>query len=573
VRSGSIEPSMRSLHPSPTFLRRTRELIAAHTPMRAAGRSPASALRRAWRWLGNPFVLAFALISPGFISAMDPGPRHFSWSVLLFLGIASVANLINAQIFQHPHLQPFAFLPVDPRQVLRRQGRTAARLIGILSVAGGIGFAFAAARLPGPHDVGSILLAGALVTALFPALAIAYALAAQRSAWLATPLAFSFPVTVLLMILLRSSSWTQERVVTLLNAHGDLLSALLPTGWIVLPWSAITGRDSWHRLAALVPLVPLVGTLPMNLRWLSDHYSFRESILLNLFLEAPENSDDELIESVANAQQSPSSRGETAIVDDILARWFLASGLAETPGRIERMIWTWWTPRERVVAEFLRPEWPDWSGRWRMGSIVLACTIPISVTLGLWMPEWLPVSFIGYACGALYLLPVSAGFTLHPVVMGDSGVQSCPIHSVPIRLAEVASLQWKAAVTRSLAALPVSGATGALAVGMQGGGYGLGGLIGIQVALIWCAIRPGVTVYRFQSINRTWMKGPVSLIGLGFVALVLLLNLVGLIAAAVPFAGLAAVVLLLPLNYGALRWVCFLLDRHGIDAVRPVTPP
>lgn len=529
-------------------------------------------MRRAWRWLGNPFGLAFALISPGFISAMDPGPRHFSWSVLLFLGVASVANLISAQISHHPHLQPFAFLPVDPRQVLRRQGIAAARLIGILSIAGGIGFGFAATQLPGPHDAGSILLAGALITLLFPVLAVAYALAAQRSAWLATPLALAAPLTVVLMILLRSSSWSRERALTLLNAHGDLLSALLPTGWIVLPWAAITGRNSWHHLAALVPLVPLVGTLPMNLRWLSDHYSFRESILLNLFLEAPENSDDELIESVANAQQSPPSRGKTAIVDDILARRFLASGLAETPGRIEQMIWTWWTPRERVVAEFLRTKWPDWSGRWRMGSMVLACTIPISVTLGLWLPDWMPVSFVGFACGALYLLPISAGFTLHPVVMGDSGIQSCPIHSAPIRLAEVASLQWKATVIRSLAALPVSGATGALVAGLQGGGYGLGGLIGIQVALIWCAIRPGLTVYRFQAITHTWIKGPVSLIGLGLVVLVLLLDLVGLIAAAAPFAGLAAVVLLLPLNYGALRWVCFLLDRYGIDAVRPVTP-
>lgn len=564
---------MRSLQPSPTFLRRTRELLAAEPQTRAVGRSPASVLRRSWRWIGNPFVLAFGLISPGFISAMDPGPRHFSWSILLFLGIASVANIINAQIHQHPHLPTFAFLPVDPRQVLRRQGMTAARLIGILALAGGVGFAIAATQLPGPQDAGSILLAGTLMAVLFPVLATAYALAAQRSAWLATPLALALPVTVLLMILLRSSSWAKERVVTLLNAHGDLLSALLPTGWIVLPWSAITGRESWHRMAALVPLIPLVATLPMNLRWLSDHYSFRESILLHLFLEAPEDSDDELIESVASAQQSPASRGETAIVDDIQARWFLTSRLEETPGRIERLIWTWWTPRERVVAEFLHPEWPDWSGRWRMGSIVLACTIPISVTLGLWMPEWLAVSFIGYACGALYLLPVSAGFNLHPVGLGDSGMQACPIHSVPIRLAEVASLQWKAAIVRSLAALPVSGATGALAVGMQGGGYGLGALIGIQVALIWCAIRPGLTVYRFQAINRTWMKGLVSKLALGGAAVVLVLDLLGLVASAIPFAGLAAVVVLLPLNYGMLRWACFLLDRHGIDAVRPITTP
>jgi hypothetical protein len=68
------------------------------------------------------------------------------------------------------------------------------------------------------------------------------------------------------------------------------------------------------------------------------------------------------------------------------------------------------------------------------------------------------------------------------------------------------------------------------------------------------------------------MKGFISKLALAFVVLVLILDLVGLFACAFPFAGLAAVAALLPLNYLALRFTCRLLDRHGVDAITPIQP-
>ena len=563
---------MRGIQPSPEFLARTRQLLAATRNTRGVGRNLYSWIGVLFRWTGNPFVLGIAVVAPPFIGAMDPAPRHFSLSLLLFIGIAYVGFIIDANIRSHPHLALFALLPVAPIDVLRRQAARAARHIAFMSAAAGIGFAILAFNLPSGTGLGMSILAGLLIAVAFPLVAVTYALAAARSRWLAMPMAIALPATVILLLSIKGSKWVEGRVEQLMTAHGDLLAAFLPTGWVILPWSALVENGPWHLTVALVPLVPLLATLPLNLRWTRDHYRYRDAILLNLFLEAPEDADEELTESVAIAHQSPPSRGETAIVDDILNRAFLASNLEPPPGRIEALVWQWWTPRERTVAEYLRLSWPDWSSRWGTGSIVLACTVPVSVTLGLWAPDWLPISFIGYAAGALYLLPISSSFTLRPAVMADSEVQVSPIHVLPVRFAEVATIQWKATVVRALAALPVTAATAAIASGFLGHGYGVGALIGAQVALIWIAIRPALTIYRFQAINRGWMKGLVSYLGLALVIAVLLLDLLGLMVCIMPVGGLIATAVLLPVNYLALRLTTALLARRGIDSIQPIPP-
>ncbi len=563
---------MWGIQPSPEFLVRTRRLLAAARTTRGVGRNLYSWIRVLFRWTGNPFVLGIAIVAPPFIGAMDPAPRHFSLSLLLFIGIAYVGFVIDANLRNHPHLALFALLPVAPIDVLRRQAARAARHIAFISVAAGAGFAILASHLRTGPGFGVPILAGLLIAVAFPLVAVTYALAAARSRWLAVPMAISLPATVILLLSIKGSKWVEARVEQLMTAHGDLLAALLPTGWVILPWSALVENGPWHLAVALIPLVPLLSTLPLNLRWTCANYQYRDAILLDLFLETPEDADEELAESVAIAQQSPPSRGETAIVDDILNRSFLTSNLENPPGRIEALVWRWWTPRERTVAEYLRLSWPDWSTRWGTGSIVLACTVPVSVTLGLWAPDWLPLSFIGYAAGSLYLLPLSSSFTLRPAVMADTGIQICPIHVLPVRFSEVATVQWKATVVRALAALPVSTATAAIASGFLGHGYGVGALIGAQVALIWIAIRPALTIYRFQAVNRGWMKGLVSYLGLAFVVAVLLLDLLGLMVCIIPIGGLIAAAALLPVNYLALRLTIALLARRGIDSITPIPP-
>ena len=561
---------MWGIQPSPEFLARTRQLLAATRNTRGVGRNLYAWIDVLFRWTGNPFVLGIAFVAPPLIGTLDPAPRHFSLSLLLFIGIAYVGFIIDSQVRNHPHLVLFALLPVHPIDVFHRQAARAARHIGFMSAAAGIGFAILAFNLHSSTGLGMPLLAGLLIALFFPVVAVTYALAAARSRWLAVPMALSLPVTVLLLLAIKGSKGFETRVGQLMSAHGDLLAAFLPTGWIVLPWSALIENGPWHLAVALVPLVPLLATLPLNLRWTRDHYRYRDAILLNLFLEAPEDADEELTESVAIAHQSPPSRGETAIVDDILNRAFLSSNLKHPPGRIEALVWQWWTPRQRLVAEYLRLSWPDWSGRWGTGSIILACTIPVSVTLGLWAPDWLPISFIGYVAGALYLLPISSSFTLRPTVLADSGIQVSPIHVLPVSFAEVATVQWKATVIRALAALPVSTATAAIASGFLGHGYGVGALIGAQVALIWVAIRPALTVYRFQAVNRGWMKGLISYLGLAFVVAILLLDILGVMLCAIPGAGLIATAALLPVNYLALRLTTGLLARRGIDSIHAV---
>ena len=167
-------------------------------------------------------------------------------------------------------------------------------------------------------------------------------------------------------------------------------------------------------------------------------------------------------------------------------------------------------------------------------------------------------------------MPISSSFTLRPTVLADSGIQVCPLHVLPVSFADVATVQWKATLIRALAALPVSTATAAIASGFLGHGYGVGALIGAQVALIWVAVRPALTVYRFQAVNRGWMKGLISYLGLAFVVALLLLDILGVLLCAIPGAGLIATAALLPVNYLALRLTIALLARRGIDSIQPI---
>lgn len=564
---------MNALRPDPRFLAAVRSRIAQAPPARPVTRPFKSRLYGAIHRFGNPFTLLASLVVPSFIVHLDGGQSVFGWSVLLFLGIAQLASVFHAHLQQHPHLVPFSFLPVETSRVLRRQANGILTRLAGLSIGAGIGFGIAAHTLQPDAPLHIPLASGLLMAVAFPTLAAAYILAAQRSAWLATPLSFALPVTVLLLIGFKSSTWVQTRIGTLLETRGDLCAAFLPTGWIVLPWHSLTTQSNWAALAALVPLAIAAASIPYNLRWTARSFEFREAILLGLFLEPPEDADEELAESVAIAQQRPSSRGETAITDDILERRFLVPSLAEPPGRIEELVWKWWTPRERIVAEYLRLYWPEWSSRWRLGAILLAITIPASVLLGILLPDWMPVSFIGFAAAALYIFPVTGSFTLRPSVLADSAIQQCPIHTLPVTLAETGRLLWKATAIRSLAALPISSVSAALALGFQGEGYLMGAAIGAQAALIWTAIRPGITVYRFQTLQRGWMPGFYSKLLLGFLALVLILDIAGVLLCAIPLVGFLAIAILAPLNHLAFVLTCRCLDRRRVDALKPVDTP
>jgi hypothetical protein len=150
-----------------SFLRETRDRCRSHPD-----RNPQRTVRRRFfksdiDQFGHPIVLLFAAISPILISLMNPGPRHFAWACLLFVGIAWVAQTITSFLFEHPHLLPFSIHPADESEVFHRQFALAGRKLAGIGVAFGIGFGTAAWRIQ-EAPAHRWLLGGATMAVLFP---------------------------------------------------------------------------------------------------------------------------------------------------------------------------------------------------------------------------------------------------------------------------------------------------------------------------------------------------------------------------------------------------------------------
>ncbi len=556
----------------PDFLRHTRQCCRA-LPSQGRARSFLNArLRQALFQFGHPILLLFALLAPIFPVWLEPGPRHFAWACMLYIGIAHVASILTSFLFSHPHLLPLALHPIHDSDVFHRQIQLALRPIAGLAIALGTGFGIAASRLDGFDPLRDVLC-GLAMTVIFPLFALGYSFAAFRWNWLGWPMRFALPLSALLLVLVKASTRVEAVVHRVLVSHGDLLTAFLPTGWIVLPWAAATGSGATHLLYALPPLFVVLAFLPVGFGHLRFHYRFRDAVLLNTFLEVPEEADEDFAEAVHAAQNAPASRGRTAILDDLEARHFLSPQLPEPGARIERWVWRWWSPRERLVAEFLRREWPSWTQHWKTGSLLLIASLVSLFVLRRFDQEWYLMTLIGFGIALLFLLPWSASFNIESIPVPGPNIMVSPLHAVPIRLAEIARLQFKLVVVRSLVALPVLAPAGAFVIWIiqDNSPIWTGAVAGAQLALFPIVARPLLTVYRFHTVLGRWMPGFIAALAFGLVILAALLTLVSLILAFLPFIGLVPLGIVLALNTLTLWITCRLLSSRGIDAVRTVT--
>lgn len=285
------------LRARPDFLRNTRQCCRDFQSRRRTPSFLNSRLRQALFVYGHPVLLLFAVVAPIFPAWLEPGPRHFAWACMLYIPTAWVAGLLSDFLFSHPHLLPLALHPAHEPAVFNRQFRLALRPVAGLSIALGTGFGIAVARIDSSNPLRAVLC-GLLMAGFFPLFALSYSFAAFRWNWLAWPMRLALPLSALLLVSVKAITRLGEFVHRLLISHGDLLSALLPTGWIVLPWAAAAGSGANHLLYALPPLLVVIAFLPVGLTHLRFHYRFRDAVLLNTYLEVPDEADEGLAEAV-----------------------------------------------------------------------------------------------------------------------------------------------------------------------------------------------------------------------------------------------------------------------------------
>jgi hypothetical protein len=560
------------LRARPDFLRNTRKECR---PLQS-GRRPRSflnaRLRDALFQFGHPLLLLVAIVAPIFPAWLQPGPRHFAWACMLYIGTAHVAGLLANSLFNHPHLLPLALYPARDPAVFNRQFQLALRPVAGLAIALGTGFGIARSQIDSPNLLRN-LLCGLLMAGFFPLFALSYSFASFRWHWLGWPMRLALPLSALLLVIVKAVTRIEELIHRLLISHGDLLTALLPTGWVVLPWAAAAGSGAHHLLFALPPLLVVLAHLPVGFAHLRFHYRFRDAVLLNVYLEVPDEAEDALADAVHAAQAAPGFRGRTAVLDDLETRRFLAPQLPEPSAPIERWVWRWWSSRERLVAEFLRREWPAWTHQWKIGSLILVASLVSLFVLHRFTDRWHLLALIGFGIGLLFLLPWAASFNIEAIPLPGPNILFSPLHAVPIHLAEVALLQLKAVVIRSLVALPILASTGSaiLWILRDNGPLWSGAAIGAQLALFPIVARPLLTVYRFHTVLGRWMPGFIPALAFGLVILAALLTLTALILSFIPLLGLIPLIVVLALNSLTLRITCRLLASRGIDAVQTGT--
>ena len=364
----------------------------------------------------------------------------------------------------------------------------------------------------------------------------------------------------------------KERLLGWLNDYGELITGLLPTGWLIGPghrWLTGAGHPSdWLWL--LLPL-GLGSWLPPSLCWLGRNFHFREAVLLDYASEAPEGLSDEDRQAFSGQLEPPPKVGVTDATDRILSRDFLAPAAAPTSGWIERQVWRWWTPRQRLLAEWDWAAEPGWTSAWKTGSLLLGGSVLVTLlgrALGWVFLEWaLPV---GGGLGGLILLPFWIALSGGRLQSGASQpVRLSEFGLMPRGMGETLALVTKASLVRILAAMPVVVPYGTVVALMLDRPWWVGADFGLRACFVAGAITPVLLVTRVAKTTNDIRLGRFrALLVLGWHLACLTLLGTALVAGFMADAGwwfLAAAPLVGRLWERGYRWA---LDRLWFDLLR-----
>ena len=484
-----------------------------HSRLRAAVQATGAPRRvHRWRWLrstqlGNAgaSIAIFGVVCLG-ISVAEPlaGPgRRALLSVLALLVALNLHGLLLKAIYQHPDLLAQALLPASREWVFRRQLRLGLRQLLWLPLAGAVVAWIVqgtgrGTEVPWPlAGLAGALLGTYLVALGFLALRWRHAARAYGLGWVG------------LVTLWLGSNFApaplRAAVISWLNEQGDLLVGVLPTGWLVGPghrW--LTGQAHASDALWLLPALALTTLLPSVRRWLEQRYQFREAVLLDYAAEVPEDCSAEDREALAGHFEAPQRTGLTEITDRILSREFLLPASEPTSGWIERWVWRWWTPRERLLAEWDWATGPTWTFAWKTGAMLLGGSLVLTLSGRLlgwtWLESALPV---GGVLGGLSSLPVLIGLAGGRLQTPFGATAKLSPYAVyPRGLKELLGLLNKVSLVRTLAALPLVTAFGACAAVMQERPWWVGVDFAVRAGFAAWAITPAWLVVRVGQVTN-----------------------------------------------------------------------
>jgi hypothetical protein len=519
----------------------------------------------------RPLLLVAALAAPSLIRVNPPQTQDFTLACLILWGFGLIAAQAHHRLFEHPDHFVFPLLPISNADILRQQVRALLFSIIPLAVAVFLGFGLIPALIFDELPWRMTSVRSAVLTVLLVPMAVSYAIASLRWNWPGW-IARSIPAGVFgISIAYRISADFKAWLTDLLESHGDTLAACLPSGWAVLPWAAWQGSAPPITALALLPVIPMIGWIPSGWHWIQENYRIRETVLLHFLTEVPEDADPEFADAVVQAITQSPSRGRTAITDAIRERGFLMP--IQQPGnRIQRLIWKWWTPRQRVAAEFLAGTrgWPaNWGQSIRRGLIAIAATWITEVVTLRFFPEFKWLVIVPIAWAGIALFPGHSVYQLRWFPLGSGGGGVSLIHLYPITFLDVVRIRWKVVIVRSIVSVPIAALATAIGMHLWGESAPLGAVIGAQIFLAPAFLSPVGTAYRLDTLlsaaagtRRSWSFQMLRLV----TAVLLLLNVGAFLLLILPFVGLGVGAVMALLNYGFVLALARFMDRVRLDA-------
>lgn len=491
----------------PEFLRTLRQSARRRAATRQVKRRRPPWAWRRWipNWAAVLALLAAMMFSlsrryTGTSTLTPDGVEALLALLALFLASTTERHLTE-MLGYWPDLAAALHLPTDNRWITQRQARRGLE--------------------PFPVMLAGVFLTALLITAawppawgaLFGVLVFSILLGATILAlafWLAVTRVAAFLALALWILLI--GLWlgisfqpaVKIWLVTHLNEHGNWITLVLPTGWVIRPFHRGLALGTPADWLCLLPVAVLIASLPSARLHLQRRVRPRDQALLVQASQIPDDASDEFRREVNEALTGPEPREPEQLRAEVLSRRFLDAPRPPPPG-IERWLWRCWTPAERGLAELAFPGPTGWSKSFVLASAFLLIALALAAGGSRWGSGWMLTGWV--ATGVLlvqWITPISPalGRLENSWNLGPGTVTTLGLF--PLGFTEISRWALKTGRLRLLLGAPVALLVGAL----------VGGIHPQVVTPRTGAECAAVALIALAGLQPLWLTG--NLIGRGF---------------------------------------------------------
>jgi hypothetical protein len=316
------------------------------------------------------------------------------------------------------------------------------------------------------------------------------ALCAARRRWLRRPLLAVQLLGWAALLGFRHLDHFWPAVVPWLNADADRLAWLLPTAWVIRPVQGFFHGGPIASFPLLVPAAALVWMARREMQSLIAQLRPRERVLLIYAAQLPDDLPDEVEAGFHREIDRPPDADEEEAARLLRSRSFLQPRPPSSDW-VTGLAWHWWSPRQRLVAEWAQPKWARWTRRWLWGAGwmlfgFLSGCLSKQLSPDGWHFAWLLPTVVGLAL----LLPWCLAWQRWTQRGAIGSGATLWINLLPVSVSELVRMDRKLSAVRLLVAAPVVllGGLGLAALAEIEAHQAMGG--GLLIAILSTGLRP-----------------------------------------------------------------------------------